>query len=220
MPALETSFETVYTFYGDGRIHILNKLHASESEDSDIPRVGMNLLLNREFENLTWFGRGPWENYNDRKVSSFVDLYQGHVNDQMVPYIRPQENGNKTDVRWAALTNSQGTGLMAISDPENERDGFEMTAMPYLTADFDARVKYDYGPVNLELAVINDVKPRDFVRWNIDFGQRGVAGVNSWGARPLDQYQLNPNRNYQYGFMLVPVQNMNVEEMVEKGKKF
>ena len=220
MPAAETSYETVYTLYGDGRIHIMNHLHASETETSDIPRVGMNLLLNREFENLTWFGRGPWENYNDRKVSSFVDLYQGHVNDQMVPYIRPQENGNKTDVRWAALTNGRGTGLMAISDPGNERDGFEMTAMPYLTADFDAREKYNYGPVNLELAIINDVKPRDFVRWNIDFGQRGVAGVNSWGARPLDEYQLQPNRDYKYGFMLVPVKNMNVEEMVEKAKRF
>ncbi|MBW6479038.1 MAG: hypothetical protein K0B37_06370 [Bacteroidales bacterium] len=104
----------------------------------------------------------------------------------MVPYIRPQENGNKTDVRWAALTNGQGTGLLAISDPGNEREGFEMTAMPYLTADFDAREKYDYGPVHLELAVINDVKPRDF----------------------------------KYSFMLVPVQNMDVEEMVKMGKKF
>jgi len=209
-------YETVYTVFGNGRIHVLNRLHASPTENYDIPRVGMFFCLGQEFENLTWFGRGPWENYIDRNVSAFVDLYAGKVSEQLVPYERPQENGNKTDVRWAALTNNQGVGLMAVS--ESNRPGFEMTAMPYLTSDLDAREGYDYGPVHLEQKHINQVIQRDFVRWNIDFGQRGVAGVNSWGARPLEQYQLAPDITYEYGFTLVPVNAVNINELKQISK--
>jgi beta-galactosidase len=209
-------FETVYTVYGNGRIHILNRLHASSTEEYDIPRVGMFFCLKQEFENLTWFGRGPWENYTDRKASAFVDLYSGNVSDQLVPYERPQESGNKTDVRWAALTNNQGIGLLAVSD--GNRPGFEMTAMPYLTADFDAREGYDYGPVHKEQKHINQVRPRDFVRWNIDFGQRGVAGIDSWWSKPVEKYQLKPDQAYEYGFTLIPFNQTDVKNLTEIGK--
>lgn len=213
------AYTITYTIYGDGRIVVMNHLSASAAETADIPRVGMQFLLKKEFQNLTWFGRGPWENYMDRKASAFIDLYQGNVRDQMVPYIRPQENGNKTDVRWAVLSNDQGKGLMVVNR-QSDRDGFEMTAMPYLTADFDAREGYDYGPVHLEQKNIADVQPRDFVRWNIDYGQRGVAGVNSWGAGPLDKNLLKPDREYRYGFMLVPVQTSDVSEWIDLAKRY
>lgn len=211
-------FEILYTLYGDGRVAVRNELTASATEKSDIPRVGLNLLLKPEFANLTWFGRGPWENYTDRKVSSFVDLYQSSVSGQMVPYIRPQENGNKTDVRWASLTNDQGVGLMVVNRL-HEKEGFEMTAMPYLTSDFDARDGFDYGPVNQEQKNIVDVKPRPFVRWNIDFGQRGLGGVDSWGARPLKKYTLLPDRGYVYEFMLIPVNTSEADRLVEISKQ-
>ncbi|MDG5798915.1 glycoside hydrolase family 2 TIM barrel-domain containing protein [Marinilabiliaceae bacterium ANBcel2] len=215
---VETVYQTTYEIFGDGRIAVANRLQGSKTEESDLPRVGMNLLVDRNFSNLTWFGRGPWENYVDRNVSSFVDLYQGSVDDQMVPYTRPQENGNKTDVRWALLSDDRGNGLMAVN-LEHDRDGFEMTAMPYLTEDFDARTGTDYGPVHLEVANIIDVEKRDFVRWNIDYGQRGVAGVNSWGARPLNQYIMSPDKDYEYKFMFVPVNSDDVDQLIDISKQ-
>ncbi|TVQ07130.1 MAG: DUF4981 domain-containing protein, partial [Bacteroidetes bacterium] len=218
LPYVSTRWETRYTVMGDGRVHVYNKLLASEVESSDIPRVGMVMNMNTEFEHFTWYGRGPWENYCDRNISAFVDVYKSHVNDQMVPYIRPQENGNKTGVRWASLANNEGTGLMMISDRDNEREGLEVTAMPYASVDFDAREQYEYGPVHLELAYIEQVEPRDYIRWNIDYGQRGVAGINSWGAGPLDKYLLKVDRDYEYGFTLVPFSGESREEIVRISK--
>jgi len=218
LPEAGTSFSTLYTVNGSGKIHLENKLNASVTEKSDIPRIGMVLCLKSEFENMRWFGRGPWENYIDRNVSSFVGLYQSKVGDQMVPYVRPQENGNKTDVRWVALSNANGKGIMAISDSKEK--GFETTAMPYLTADFDARTGFEYGPVNKEQRHTNDVKKQNLVRWNIDYFQRGLGSVDSWSAKPLTKYMLQPDKVYEYGFTLVPFEHRpDVKQLVELSKK-
>ncbi|MBW6499091.1 MAG: hypothetical protein K0B09_11925 [Bacteroidales bacterium] len=213
---VNTSYETRYTVYGNGRIHVLNRLHTSPTEKYDIPRVGMYLCVSPEFDNLIWFGRGPWENYVDRKASAFVDLYSGKVADQLVPYERPQENANKTDVRWAFLGNNQGIGLMAVSD--DNRPGFEMTALHYLTSDLDARQGYDYGPVHLEQKHIGQIEKRNLVRWNIDFGQRGVAGINSWGAFPVEEYRLKSGNDYEYGFTFIPVKITDAKGLIQKSK--
>lgn len=218
LPDANTRFRTTYTIHGNGSVTLNNKLEASPAENNDLPRVGMVLKLPPEFEQLTWFGRGPWENYVDRKAASFVGLYTSAASEQMVPYERPQENGNKTGVRWAALTNNKGVGLMAVSE-EHPGEGFEMTAMPYLTADFDAREGYEYGPVHLEQKHIAQVKERNLVRWNIDFGQRGVGGINSWGAQPLDKYRLSPDKEYTYSFTLIPVETSDQSRLSEKAKE-
>ncbi|MGQ1889291.1 glycoside hydrolase family 2 TIM barrel-domain containing protein [Thermophagus sp. OGC60D27] len=218
LPAVNSLFYTSYIIHGDGSVTLKNRLSASTTEKSDIPRVGMVLLLPREFDQLTWFGRGPWENYVDRKASAFVGLYKSSVSNQLEPYERPQENGNKTDVRWAALTNRKGIGLMAISK-EHPKEGFEMTAMPYLTADFDATTGYEYGPVHEEQKHIASVKERNLIRWNLDYGQRGVGGVNSWGAQPLEKYQLDPEKAYSYSFTLVPVSKSGTVELTQKSKQ-
>ncbi|WP_025006854.1 glycoside hydrolase family 2 TIM barrel-domain containing protein [Marinilabilia salmonicolor] len=218
MPDANTRFHTTYTIHGNGSVTLLNKLEASATENNDIPRVGMVLTLPREFDQLTWFGRGPWENYVDRKAASFVGLYSSTAAEQMVPYERPQENGNKTGVRWAALTNKKGVGLMAIS-AEHPGEGFEMTAMPYLTADFDAREGYEYGPVHLEQKHIAQVKERNLIRWNIDYGQRGLGGINSWGAQPLDNYRLSPDKEYTYSFKLIPVEANDQDQLIQKVKE-
>lgn len=214
---VNSTFLIEYTVLGDGRISVYNRLGASLTEKADIPRVGVNLLIGREFENLTWFGRGPWENYIDRNVSSFVGLYRSNVADQMVPYIRPQENGNKTGIRWASLTNSNGVGLMVVN-LQHEGEGLEMTAMPYTTSDFDARDGYDYGPVHLEQKNIAHVTPREFVRWNIDFSQRGLGSINSWDAKPVDKYMLMPNRDYEYQFMFIPVSTLEMDELIKMSR--
>lgn len=217
LPETGNSFSTIYTVSGNGKIHLKNRLEASSTEKSDIPRIGMVLCLKREFENMCWFGRGPWENYVDRNVSSFVDLYQSKVADQMVPYIRPQENGNKTDVRWVSLSNKDGVGLMAVSD--SKQKGFETTAMPYLTSDFDARKETDYGPVSKEQKHTTDVKEQNLVRWNIDYFQRGLGSVDSWYSKPLDKYMLSPDKVYEYGFSLIPFDQMtDVKQLIKLSK--
>jgi len=213
-----SSFTTRYTVQGDGSVRFTNILEASGNEKSDIPRVGMVLCLPAEFDQLTYFGRGPHENYNDRNVSAFVGLYSGNAADQMVPYVRPQENGNKTHVRWAALTNAAGTGWLAVSNTPGE--GFEMTAMPYLSQDFDARSGMDYGPIEKEQKHATDVKPRSLVRWNIDLGQRGVGGVDSWGSLPLEKYRFPTGRNYEYTFTLIPVEEATPGKMAGISKKY
>lgn len=207
----------IYTVYADGGVDVEKILRPENEDGPDIPRVGINLLLLPAFDQLTWFGRGPFENYRDRNTAAFIGLYRSTAAEQLVPYIRPQENGNKTGVRWAALTNESGDGLMFVS---HEEDGLEMTAMPYLTSDLDAREGYEYGPVRLEQKNIAFVKQQDLIRWNIDYGQRGVAGVNSWGAMPLEAHRLLPDREYRYSFSLVPLQNTTVEERVRISKRY
>ncbi len=212
-----SSFTTQYMVQGDGSVKFTNTLEASATEKSDIPRVGMVLCLPPEFDQLTYFGRGPHENYNDRNVSAFVGLYSGNAGEQMVPYVRPQENGNKTGVRWAALTNAAGRGWMAVSNSPGV--GFEMTAMPYLSEDFDTRSGTEYGPIEKEQKHPTDVKKRDLVRWNIDLGQRGVGGVDSWGSLPLEKYRYPSGHTYHYSFTLRPVDEDDPNHLIPSNKK-
>ena len=215
LKATETTFTTEYTLSGSGRLSVKNTLAATETERSDIPRVGMNLLIDRKFDNLTYFGRGPWENYADRKASALIGLYKSTVEDQRVFYARPQENGNKCDVRWAALTDDSGNGLLVVT---GNTEGFEMTAMPYLTSDFDAEKGYDYKPVNEYNTHMEFVKPEDFVRWNIDYGQRGLGGVDSWYSMPLKKYLLMPDKNYSWEFTFIPVEKADKEKLIKLSK--
>ena len=215
---VNTHFHTTYAILGNGIVEIANHLEASPTEKTDIPRVGMNFALPGNFQHLTYFGRGPWENYSDRNVSSFVGLYEGNASEQYVPYVRPQENGSKTEVRWAALTDSDGNGLLTIG--KTPRQGFTMTAMPYLTEDFDARVGTDYGPIEKEQKHYTDVAKRDLVRMNVDFGQRGVGGVDSWYSKPLEKYRLKPDVSYEWKFILVPLEGADNDKILEMSKKY
>ncbi|HMQ45625.1 MAG TPA: glycoside hydrolase family 2 TIM barrel-domain containing protein, partial [Mariniflexile sp.] len=96
LPGVKTTFQSIYTIFNNGVVKIDNLLNET-SYTGDIPRVGMRMQIQKKYENMTYFGRGPWENYQDRKASAFIDLYESKVKDQYVPYIRPQENGYKTD---------------------------------------------------------------------------------------------------------------------------
>jgi beta-galactosidase len=148
------------------------------------------MSLPGDFSQVEWFGRGPHESYWDRKTSAAVGHYSGSVWDQTFPYVRPQETGNKTDVRWMALSN--GTiGLMAVGRPT-----FDGSVHQYPYRDLD-HVKHGQKHGKL------DIQPKDQVDWLIDYKQLGVGGDNSWGARPHDQYTLFP-KPYSYSFKLIP----------------
>lgn len=156
----------------------------------EIPRIGIKMSLSGDFDEVTWFGRGPHESYIDRKTSAAVGLYHGSVWDQTYQYVRPQETGNKTDVRWMALSNGE-IGLMVKGSPT-----FDGSVHHYPYEDLD------YIPKGQKHGKLN-IQQKDQVDWLIDLKQMGVGGDNSWGARPHDKYTLSPG-NHDYSFMLVP----------------
>jgi hypothetical protein len=157
----------------------------------ELPRFGVRWAIPGNYENMTWFGRGPHENYCDRNTSAFVDLHESSLAEQYFPYIRPQENGYKTDMRWMTLTDDSGFGLMIDGLPL-----FSGSALHNSIEDFDQGSKKNYRHTN-------DISPRDEIFLTIDLKQMGVAGDNSWGARPHPQYQL-PADDYQFRFRLIP----------------
>jgi len=192
-------YESVYKVYGDRQIEVVNHFKATAQNLPEIPRMGMNLQLSREYENMQWLGRGPQENYSDRNTGALVGLYSGKVKDQYFAYIRPQENGNKTDVRWVAFTNNEGNGLLTIGSPL-----LSVSAHHNVMEDFESPVR-TVGRVYEGVKVVNrhttDVKERNLVSVNLDYKQMGVGGDNSWGARTHKQYLLTDNE-YNYSFRL------------------
>lgn len=186
-------FTTQYQVAGDGSITVEGKLSLSQDKLPLMPRVGMQLQMPGNFQQLEWFGRGPHENYADRKSSAAVGHYHGLVSEQFHDYARPQESGNKSDVRWLTLSNGQGQGLkvQALSL-------INFTALPLGQHDL-----YTKDSIPRHSA---DVPVKDVTTLKIDWKQMGVGGDNTWGALPHDEF-LIPADNYQFGFILLPFNN-------------
>ena len=193
-------YKSVYTVQGNGEVTVENSfVMKGKDKLPEIPKMGMNIIMPREFDQMTWLGRGPHESYQDRKQSAFVDLYSGSVADQYWPYLRPQENGNKTDVRWVKITNKEGVGLLFTG-----KQLLEVSAHHNLMEDFESPERTD-GQQEEGHKVVNrhtvDVKPRNLTSVNIDYRQMGVGGDNSWGAWTHDKYRLQ-EREYSYVFSI------------------
>ena len=219
LPGVKTTFKTVYSIYGNGVIKVSNKLNKS-NYSADIPRVGMRMQLPKSFNNATYFGRGPWENYSDRKASTFVDLYKSKVSDFYVPYIRPQENGNRTNVRWMALSNNDNNGLLITSE---SLKGLSVSALHMPNEDFDITSGLDYSKTNPSANFSKhtiDIKEQDLIQLNIDFEQRGLAGDDSWYSKPQKKYQLMGTHEYSYTFYLIPFLNSDSKKLIELSKQY
>ncbi|MFW6289329.1 MAG: beta-galactosidase small subunit family protein, partial [Mariniphaga sp.] len=192
-------YTSVYAVYGSGDVMVDNHFRMSKPDLPEIVRMGMNLIMSRQFNQMAWLGRGPHESYQDRKTSAFINLYKGSVADQYWAYLRPQENGNKTDVRWTAVTDANGNGLYFEGMPL-----LEVSAHHNLLEDFESPGRTD-GRQREGETVVNrhttDVKPRDLTSVNIDYKQMGVGGDNSWGAWTHDQYRLR-EKEYRYSFRM------------------
>ncbi len=104
----------IFTVYGDGSIHVANHFTIDASGPRTVMRLGNDLMVNKQLSNIQWYGRGPWENYWDRKYASEVGIYRQQIDQQYFPYARPQESGNKTDVRWFTLTNEKERASVSI----------------------------------------------------------------------------------------------------------
>lgn len=183
---------TVYKINGNGSIHVLNELKAIKGKHSNLYKFGNKIVLPSSFKKITYYGKGPFEAYVDRQHSAKLGLYHQPIRDQYFPYIRPQENGNKLDVRWVILTSDEGQGLKFSS-----KAPFNFSALNYSEEDLssgDQRTQKHAG----------ELEPRNEVYFNIDGFQQGLGSINSWGTLPLEEYRL-PFKDYSYSYWIEPL---------------
>ncbi|MFF4250470.1 glycoside hydrolase family 2 TIM barrel-domain containing protein [Streptomyces sp. NPDC001663] len=189
----ESTYTTTYTVFGNGEIKVDNTLHPGASNLPYLPEVGTLLTLPARLEHLHYYGRGPEENHWDRNDATDVGLYSGTVTGQRTSYLRPQESGNKTDVRWIALTDRDGVGLLVSGEPLLEVNASHLTP-----EDLSTGVRHDY-----------QLTPRKEVVLRLNHRQMGVGGDNSWGAHTHDEYKLFADRDYAYTYRLRPLTDVD-----------
>jgi len=178
---------TTYKIFASGDVVVESQFKPEQTKLISLPRLGMQMTLPEGFERITWLGPGPMETYSDRKDAKF-GRYSGTVDEQFYEdYSEPGETGNKADVRWAALTNRKGVGLLVVGEPL-----LSVNALHYGTEDLNA------GKHAFELP------RRDYITLNIDLKQQGVGGDDSWGAWPHREFRV-PCQEYSYSFRLRPV---------------
>jgi beta-galactosidase len=207
---LSSFYITEFLINGKGEIKITNDFkYNGELKDAEMPRFGMNVQIPKAYYNVKWYGRGKHENYIDRKNSAFKGIYNSTVSDLGYDYSRPQENGYRIENRWLQLTNKEGVGFKVYGDPyisfsahfntiEDFDDGLSENEPGQKSSPRSRIVKKQRKPI--------DVPKRDFISLNIDLKQMGVGGDNSWGARPLKKYLIQPS-SYKYSFIIKPITN-------------
>ncbi len=183
----------LYTIYGSGDLVLEHRVRIPEGSPP-LARVGVTLILPADYERISWYGRGPHECYDDRQSSAPVGVYHRTVDDLYVPYIKPQEHGNRTDVRWAALLNVEGEGLLVSSTPYGPSRGERLlnVGAHHFTAHDLAAARHSH-----------ELKRRDEVILNLDHAQAGL-GDDSCGPGTLPQYLLTA-RDYSYCLRLRPL---------------
>lgn len=190
LTGIHVPYEIIYTVHADASVTVLARMDMSNRELPELPRFGMRMTLDRQFKNLQYYGRGPWENYIDRNYSSEIGIYRDEVENQyFLEYMRPQESGNKTDVRWLRLLNDQGIGV--------EVRGIQPIAF---SATRYAVEELDPGMTKKQMHPYQ-VKKAPNIQLHVDLKQRGVAGDDSWGALPHAQYRLM-DKQYTYGYTI------------------
>lgn len=186
LPKVNVRWQTTYTVT-EGEIQVSAQFNPGDTNLPYLPKLGMQMVMPSGFDRIEWFGPGPQETYCDRKDAR-VGRHAGSVRDQFVTdYVEPGESGNKTDVRWAALTNRKGIGLLAIGEPL-----LNVNAIPHTTDDLQS-FKHPH-----------ELPHRDFTVLNLDWKSQGVGGDDSWGAWPHGPY-LIPCQPQGYSFRLVPL---------------
>ncbi|AFN74212.1 glycoside hydrolase family protein [Melioribacter roseus P3M-2] len=185
----ESVWSADYTIYGDGTVAVKQKFIPVGDVPENIPKIGAELGIPSKYGIVTWYGRGPWENYVDRETGANIDVYSCPIDSFLTNYVRPQENGNRSDVRWAAFTDESGSGVLFVGAKP-----FSLSAWNYSLEDLE-NAKH-----------INDLPKRDFITVNVDHRQMGVGGINTWSrvARPLEQFCIPSNKTYEYEFYFMP----------------
>ena len=180
-----SAYVTTWTVYGSGDV-VVEARFTPGGGLPELPRFGMQMAVPAALGTMTWLGRGPHENYWDRHTGAAVGRYSGRVESLVHDYVRPQENGNRTDVRWVALTDAGGSGLLASGLPL-----LSVSAWPYTMEDLEKATH------------VNELPRRNTITLNLDLRQMGVGGDDGWGARPHPEYTLDA-KPYAYRFRLRP----------------
>ena len=197
LPDVKATLTMTYTLQPSGEVIVRQQLEPQgETKDQWLFRYGMQLQMPQGYNHVKYYGRGPHENYCDRKSSEFLGIYESSVADQYYPYVRPQESGNHTDVRWFQVDDAQtGRGLLFSSNAP-----MECSALPYLVEDLDAGLVKDHRWGQHS----GDLVQRPLTQVHIQQHQMGVGCVNSWGAWPEPAYML-PVQAYDFSFTIKPL---------------
>lgn len=196
-----------------------NEISSKKNSQLFVPRIGIRFRLPAEMNQVTYFGRGPEENYCDRNNGTLVGVYSSTADEMYFPYVRPQENGHHTDTRWLTLKKKNGKGLTIYADSTvgfnalrnsvEDFDGEEATHRDYQWNNRDEEeLKHDVETarnIKPRHTHINDITPQDFVEVCVDMKQMGLGGYDSWGAHPEPHHLIPANREYKWGFTIVPM---------------
>lgn len=212
-----TDYTVTYRIMTDGTMKVSAVLgevpqNAEDRDAPTVPRIGLRLRLPAEYHNVDYFGRGDGENYWDRKTGSPVGLWSTTAEDMYFPYIRPQENGHRTDVRWTALTDDSGKGLAVVADDVIEFNALRNSVEDFDGAESDKPVQANnYNNQDVDVTNgrrqthVNDIRPRDYVELCLDKIMMGIGGDNSWGAPVNPRYIIDTNVENSWGFTVIPV---------------
>jgi beta-galactosidase len=201
IPAGDSTLRLTYSLTGDGRLAVDFSFRAWGYGLPELPRVGMSAPVRRDLDAVKWYGRGPHENYWDRKYSSGVGLWELPAEKMVFPFVHPQENGNRCDVRWLELSGGCDRGSGRSAGSAGGGPGLKVCAGDLLSFSL-----WPYTQADIEKATHDHLLPRrPFNTLNLDLLQTGLGGDNSWGAKPLPDYTLLPNREYRYRFVLGPL---------------
>ena len=196
MPDVKATLTMTYTLTTEGEVIVRQQLSADkEARISQLPRYGVQLQMPKQYDEVMYYGRGPVENYCDRNSSEFIGLYNNKVSDEYYPYVRPQESGNHTDVRWFRVQDKQGRGLEFYSNAP-----IEASALHFLTEDLDDGATKDKKIDRHS----GDLIERPLTQVHIQQRQMGLGCVNSWGAWPRQEYML-PYKDYDFTFVIKPL---------------
>jgi beta-galactosidase len=200
LPDMGSSIVMNYTIYGGGDVVIETKYQPGSEPRAMMPRFGNELVIAPGLENMAWYGRGPIETYIDRQFER-MGVYKSTVAGQWVEYSKPQGNGNKTDVRWVALTNAQGIGLLAVGAPTLEVEA------RHFTKDDLERAGYTF-----------QMQPHPEIYLNLDWKQMGIGGIDSWSpnALPMQPYRIPSDKTYDYRYRLTPIEGDFTAKTKEK----
>jgi beta-galactosidase len=189
LPVVGATYSMTYTIYGNGEIQVESSYQPGKEKLSMMPRFGSELIVAPGLENISWYGRGPKETMIDRQFER-IGIYNSTVDKEWVEYMRPQENGNKTDVRWVKLTNAAGFGILATGAPT-----LNVTARHFAKDDLE-HAAYTFQMKR---------HPETFL--NLDLKEMGAGGIDSWSpnAYPMTPYRIPSDQPYTYSYRLAPV---------------
>lgn len=195
LPVGDSGYQIVYRFARDGRIGVEAAYTPGAGKSALLPRFGVIWTMPQAFGRLAWYGRGPHETYWDRKTGGEIAIYESTVDEMVFPYVRPQDTGNRGDVRWMTLTNERGFGVRIVGDMP-----LSASAWPFTIADVEAAT-HPY-----------ELPRRDFNTVFVDYRLHGVGGDNSWGALTHSQYTLPGDKPYRFSFRIEPLRHVGVPE--------